>query len=277
LSLSTGVNPQTGELGTLVPFNSGYEITSEKQREQRTSYYARKRASDMRNAMRWVACYHDPIQRITKDLSLTEAGALIRLLPFLRFKADNALIKNGKPLNQSDIQNIIGRGKRVTIDILARLESLGVLAKEKSGRINVYSFNVDFHTYGNVQEGVKFTKLYQYHTNELTRDLDLNEIGLLYKILPYFHYQMFYLCANPDETDGWNIDHLTRETLAERIGHDPDTVSALVNRLQSKGVIMATKSRNSVRYIVHPDVMYRQEGEDGYAEYVRKQFEQHAK
>jgi len=271
-----GINPETGEIGRFVPYGQGYEVTTPKQREARRKHVKRAQAVESRNGMRWVACYHDAIRDITQSMSLTEAGALIRLLPFLRFKGDGKLIENGKPLKQADIQRIIGRSKPVTIALLKRLEELSVITKETSGRSNVYAFNGDFHTYGIVNEGVKFTKLYQYHTNEITRDLDLNEIGLLYKILPYFHYQTFYLCANPDEDSEDNIDHLTRERLAELIGHEPETVSRLISKLQSKGVILSTKAMNSVNYIVHPDVMYRQETEDAeYAGMVRRLFKQH--
>lgn len=275
-SLPIGINRDTGELGRFVPEGAGYEVISPAQREARRKRAQRTKAIEVRGGMRWVACYHDTIRDITNDLTLTEAGALIRLLPFLRFKGDGRLIENGKPLKQADIQRIIGRSKANTTAILKRLEELGVITKETSGRSNVYAFNGEFHSYGNVQEGVKFTKLYQYHANEITRDLDLNELGLLYKILPYFHYQTYYLCANPDEPEEDAIEHLTREGLAERIGHEPETVSRLVSRLQSKGVILSTKAVNSVNYLVHPDVMYRQESEDvDYTTFVRKLFAQH--
>lgn len=274
--VSVGINPETGELGGWFSFGQGIQLTTPQQREESRKYYAKEKAKEQRLGMRWIACYHDAIRDITKDLSLTEAGAVIRLLPFLRFKTENQLIENGKPLKQSDIQRILGRSKASTTAILKSLETAGVITKEVNGRSNVYSISVVFHTYGNVREGVKFTKLYQYHTNELTKDLDLNEIGLLYKILPYFHYKTFYLCANPDEQDDLALDHLTRDRLSELIGHEPETVTRLVSRLQSKGVLMSTSSRNSVNYIVHPDVMYRQESEDTeYASAVRKMFAQH--
>ncbi|MEV2911335.1 hypothetical protein ABNF65_22685 [Paenibacillus larvae] len=283
-SIPISVNPETGEKCMMVPLGRGYKVTSEEERRRNREYYERKAANERRREMRWVACYHDPIRSITKDLSLTEAGALIRLLPFLRFKSDGKLISDGKPLKQVDIRQIIGRSKRMTVDILARLEKLGVITKEINGRNNEYYISFDYHTYGQTKEGdVKFTKLYQYHTNELTKDLNLNEIGLLYKILPYFHYQKFYLCDNPDEyieedADTGELEMLTREELAERIGHDVDTVTTLVGKLQSKGVLLSTKSMGTVNYMVHPDVMYRQDTEDlKYMKVVKDMFAQHRK
>jgi predicted transcriptional regulator len=281
-NIPIGINPETGEKCMMVPLELGYHVTTEAERKRNREYYEREAANERRKEMRWVACYHDPIRNITKDLSLTEAGTLIRLLPFLRFKSDGKLIADGKPLKQVDIRRIIGRNKANTLKILNRLEEIGVISKEKNGRANEYYISIEFHTYGQTKEGaVKFTKLYQYHMNELTKDLNLNEIGLLYKILPYFHYQKFYLCDNPDEDveegDG-ELEMLTREELADRIGHDVDTVTALVGRLQAKGVLLSTKSMNTVNYIVHPDVMYRQDTEDlEYMRVVRDLFAQHKK
>ena len=34
----------------------------------------------------WVASYHDPIERISRELTLTQTGAIIKLLPYMRFK-----------------------------------------------------------------------------------------------------------------------------------------------------------------------------------------------
>ncbi|HHY2689986.1 TPA: hypothetical protein ACV5PF_003793 [Bacillus cereus] len=70
-------------------------------------------------------------------LTLTEAGAIIKLLPFLRFKSEGKLIKNGKPLKQMDIQRIFKRGKVATTKILTRLEELSVIHVMKEGTISL--------------------------------------------------------------------------------------------------------------------------------------------
>lgn len=226
---------------------------------------------------RWVASYHDPIRNIIKDLSLIEAGAIVKLLPYLRFKGEGKLIKDSKPIKQADIQSIFKRGKKATREILERLQELGVIQVLKDGRNNVYVISANFHTMGEVSKGVGFTKLYREKTNDIVSDLDLNETGLLYKILPFFHYQTYYLCANPDEPNPEVIQHLNREQLAEAIGHDAMTTTRMVDKLRAKGVIMTTSSGNSTLYLVHPDVMFRKEAEDEYTTVVRRMFEEHMK
>jgi len=265
------LNTQTGEITDL----EGYTLQSPIQKEMIRKHYEKERAK-LRMDGRWfIMCYHDPIRKIIRDLSLIEAGAVIKLLPFLRFKSEGKLLKNGKPLKQSDIQHILKRGKKATQAILDRLETLGVIEKERDGRNNVYYISLTFHSMGDVISDAKFTKLYQVKAKQIADELDLNEIGLLYKILPFFHFQTYYLCDNPDEEEPEIIRHLNREQLAALIGHDPQTVYENINKLRSKGVIMTTGSRNTTHYLVHPDVMFRKEIEDEYTRVVRRMFEEH--
>lgn len=224
----------------------------------------------------WVASYNDPIREIITGLTLTEAGAIIKLLPFLRFTSEGKLIKDGKPLKQTDIQRIFKRGKAATIKILDRLKEIGIIIVEKEGRSNVFHISANFHTMGYVRDGEKFTKLYLVKTRDITSDLDLNEVGLLYKILPFFHFSECYLCDNPHEDNPRVIKHLTREELAERVGLDVTTVTLAITKLQRKGAILSTKSGRTVRYLVHPDIMFRQKIDTDWTRSVRKMFAQHA-
>jgi hypothetical protein len=266
----------------LVDLETGEDLTKDyiyRSKAQVDAYRELKEAERYRTidvGKRWVASYHDPIRAIIKDLSLTEAGAIVKLLPYLRFKSEGKLIKNGKSLKQVDIQRIIGRGRTSTNTIMARLQELGIVEVVPEGRSNSYYISAEFHSLGDVRRGASFTKLYQVKTSEITEDLDLHETGLLYKILPFFHFSEYYLCANPDEENPQVIEHLSRDELAELIGHDADTVSDAVTRLQRKGAVLATHSGRTVRYLVHPDVMFRQTTETEWAQSVRKMFAQHA-
>lgn len=225
----------------------------------------------------WVASYHDPIERISKELSLTETGAIIKLLPYMRFKTRGKLIKDGKPLKQADIQRIFKRGKTATREILRILEEKGVIEVQKEGRANVFYISAEFHEIGNVDESERFTKLYQVRTREITEKLALHEAGILYKILPYFHYERYYLCANPNESDKDNLRYINRKELAQIVGLNEDDVSRTVNKLRDLGALMSTKSGRSVRYLVHPDLMFRQATETEWTKAVREMFDAHRK
>lgn len=243
--------------------------------EQAAFYRNRQAYKDREKGSHWVTAYHEAIRDITQDLSLTQAGAIIKLLPYLRFKSEGKLINNGKALKQADIQRIFKRSRNRTAELLTELESLGVIMIVKEGRSNVFYIAAEFHTMGYVAEGVKFTKLYQVKLSEVVDGMELFEVGLLYKILPYFHFSEYYLCANPDEHNVDSIDHLDREALATVIGHEPETVTRLISKLQSRKALLSTKSGRTVRYLVHPDLMFRQQIETEWTRSVRKMFNEH--
>lgn len=223
----------------------------------------------------WVASYHDPIEEVSKELTLTETGAIIKLLPYMRFKSVGKLIKNGKSLRQADIQRIFKRGKTATFDILKTLEEKGVISVLREGRSNVYFISARFHEIGSVKESERFTKLYQVRTREITDSLALHEAGILYKILPYFHYSEYYLVDNPNESDTSKLRYIEHGELADRIGMNRQDLSKAVRTLRNKGALMSTDSGRKVRYIVHPDVMFRQSIETDWTQAVRKLFEPH--
>lgn len=225
----------------------------------------------------WVASYHDPIEEVSRELTLTETGAIIKLLPYMQFKSEGMLIKDGKPLKQVDIQRIFKRGKVATGRILETLKNHGVISVRKEGRSNVFFVSDRFHEKGNVRVSDRFTKLYQVRTREITDSLALHEAGILYKILPFFHYSEYYLVDNPNEKDASNLRYIGRNELASRIGMRAQDLTDAVRKLRSKGALMSTESGQSVRYLVHPDLMFRQSVETDWAIAVRKMFAAHRK
>ncbi|SFS47399.1 helix-turn-helix domain-containing protein [Marininema halotolerans] len=233
--------------------------------------YKRKVALKDRGKV-WVACYHEPIRSVVKKLTLIEAGAIIKLLPYLRFKSEGRLINEGKPLKQKDIQKVLGRGKKATSSILNKLKKLGIIEVDKIETSNEYRLNSGYHSMGFVEKA-HFTKLYQVKTREIIENLTISQTGMLYKLLPFFHYERYFLCANPNEKDPEFIRLLTREDLAVLTGHSRETVSRMMNALCDEGVIMQLSTAGVEAVIVHPDVMFRLNSETEHTRVVRKQFE----
>lgn len=192
----------------------------------------------------------------------------------LRLNGDGRLTNAGKPLNKTDISRLLGRAKSNTGAIIDRLMEIGVL--ELDGKC--YRINAKYHTMGDTIAGELFTKVYTVRAREIIEGLKLNEIGMLYKIIPFFHYSEYYLCVDSNADKSF-IDYMGREGLASAIGHDVATVSRIMSRLQSVGALLVTGSHQEVRYLVHPDLMFRQaEGyETEWTNAVRKLFEDHRK
>lgn len=268
----TIVDKGTGEYQDYIPMNSEYKLIH---RNSSDAYKEMKRVEELRIKGRgrtWVACYHEPIKSIIKEMSLIEAGALLKLLPYLRFRTEGKITRDGDAMELKEIQQVLGKGKTQTRNILDGLEKLKIIFKEKDGRRNAYYISKTFHTMGEVLEGMRFTKLYQARTKEMLDKLKMNEAGILYKMLPFFHYSEYCLCSNPDEEDVTKLEMLTREELSVLIGHEPETVSRYINSLVNQNVILKMVSSKSVNYYVHPDVMFRKQSEDEKTEKIRNLF-----
>lgn len=277
-------NKSTGEdspLPTILPINletgevaEGYIVRSPKQQE----YIAGKVQYNLREKeSHWVASYHDTIRKATANLTLSQAGAVIKLIPYMRFKAQGLLVKDGKPLTTQGIQKAFKLEKKASSKLLRALQEEGVIITKKNGRSNEYYIAEEFHTMGYVVPGLSFTKIYQRKLSQIVEGMPANDVGILYKVLPYFHFREFYLVSNPDELDVTKLEYLSREELAHKIGHEPETISRMMRKLRGKGAILTTRDGNTSRYICHPDLVYRMQYETEWVRSVRKLFEAHDK
>lgn len=251
------INEKTGEVQDLVRMDTDYMLVH---KNSSKAYKDMQRLEELKQngrGLSWVACYHDPIRDTSKTMSLFECGTLLKLLLYINFKNKGVLTINNQPMKLKDIQSVIKKGETQTRTILSSLEEKDILRKEKEGRSNVYIVNPAFHTMGEILDSVSFTKLYQNKTKELLEGINLNQAGILYKILPYFHFTKCLLCLNPDEQNEEDIHFLSQDELAALIQVDVDTVSKHMKALQHKFAIAETRSGKVINYYVHPDLMFR--------------------
>lgn len=262
------VDRATGEI-----MSDDYYVRNRKQDEAYRKALEKERYIATNVGRHWVAGYHAPIKRESSGLELREAGAVMKLITYLRFNSGGKLIYKGNPMTRADMCRIFKRGKTATDNIISALEDRGILLVNRDSRPITFRLSDEFHAMGVVREGERFTKIYQARTREITDNLSLEDAGVLYKIIPYFHYERLYLCANPDEPDPDKVKILSRKELAEIIGFSPESLSRAIARLRRQGALMSTLSGRQSLFYVHPDLMFRQAVDNDYADTIRKMFE----
>lgn len=269
------IHLNSGEIVEISPFPTLEQV--EKRERQREGFRHRQRKEQyiMRGNRHFVQCLHDPIKDVTPHLSLTESGAIMKLLLYMKMNNEGLLQQDNKPLKQSDIPKILGKGKTQTAAIIKRLEELSLLLPIKDGRSKLFRMNDKFHIMGKRNKKVHFTKVLTTKLHEVVGQLKLEHLGFLYKILPYFHYEECVLAHNPNEPDESKIQYMNRNELATAINHDVDYITKLVGHLSDKGLIMVTISSRNALYYVHPHLMYRQEndGNNDYCKALCRMFE----
>lgn len=265
------VDMKTGTI--LKELKEGDKIVSKDQSEaykQRLDYMSRE------NKSKWIACHHESIENINKELSLINAGAILKLIPYMSFNNDGILVIDDRYLKKSDIQNIIGRNEKTSRGIYKNLIELGVLIEYKDSNKTYIKVNEKYHTFGKINiSNLKFTKIFIKKLKELSDILKLNELGLLYKVLPYFHYSQYYLVRNPNESDLNKLEFINRNELAALLEVTPQNIHILLSKMKKSKSLIVTESGRTVRYLIHPDLLYRDKIDTEWYNSVKKLIENH--
>lgn len=221
----------------------------------------------------YVNCYHGPVAELNAFLNVNELGAIMKLIPYIRMNTGGQLYYEGKRMTVALMAKAIARSVRHTNTIVATLLKHGVLNREKVGR--AFAFNVDerYHTMGYAIEGEQYTKVYQVKTRTDIRNITIQAAGVLYKMLPFFNYEHFVLCTNPNEADEDNIYPISHREFASIVGVDRKVVDNGIKELMRYGFLSKFIASNGELYIVNPDVATRRRSlVDESTERVRSMF-----
>ena len=256
---------------------------------------------------------NEPIKQLERaGLTISDRSYFMQLVLYARFDG-KPLSKDGSPLTVNQIADIWGITRIAAVRKLKKFVTIGIILSEpnpEDKRTLLYFLNEKYFWMGKVQGENRFVKIFLKKLNEIIERIKFQEevdkkkggdpshsvdvIGLLNAVIPYFHYQTYYLCSNPDddilkpgekvidslERDQKQIKHLTRAEISRILGYkraDNRTRDRYMDKLQSAGAVMVTKVKNKRRYLIHPDLMFRMDGSglDDYTRYIRAQFNQH--
>lgn len=209
-----------------------------------------------RDTTRYVISVNQSVREVIKHMSLVECGAMFSIMIHLQFKSDGLLVKDGSPITMGDLEKILGKGRTQTVKLVNSLEKLSLLFKEKQGKSTVIRINEVFHFIG---KGDKkgTTKVYKERAKSLIEKLTLQELGVLYKIMPYFHWEHMVLCSNPDQMNTDYLGVLSLEELADLVNVDRRTLERIMPKLVSKNAVMKAQNGNRTSYIVNPRLFFR--------------------
>lgn len=189
---------------------------------------------------RYVTYNTNEILKLNKELSLINTGSIMKMLPYL--SSDNSLMMIDVKFEKTDIQYLIDRNPKTTREFLRKLISLDVLSVVKSDRCNYIRFNDMMHTTSNTK-----TSKYKLNINTIRNigdDLKLNELGLLYKILPYVNLNDYSLVNESGES-------IDRNELAELLNIKPYTINILTKKLIDNDIMIVKKNGRCVSYFLN--------------------------
>lgn len=287
-------------------------------KEQKSAYIEKMRREQQRGADPrgpFVMGKSEPIRGLEgSELTVADRRYFMTLLLYAEFNGE-PLKKEGVPLTNEAISQLWQLDITKTMKRLNKFTRIGLLEKIKSpqdGRVVNYVLNELYFQKGknSTKSREKFVKLFQNKLRDVINEVEkLNElknrhrktktsihnvIGLLHCVMPYFHFEAYYLVSNPDDPitrDGETVldamernpralKHLSKSHIGRILGFENAnrrTIDNYMDILQKAGAVMVLKTKNKTRYLIHPDLMFRldHDGSDKYTRHIRAMFEQH--
>lgn len=288
-------------------------------KEQREAYIEKMRREQLRHTDTrgpFVMGKNEPLRSLEgRELTVADRRYFLTLVIYAGFDGE-PLKKNGVALTNHAISEIWKLPINKTVMRLNKFTRIGLLEKIKNQddkRISHYVLNEIFFQKGSLDKKAneKFVKLFQHKLEDVMNEVEkINELknrrrkvktdihnvlGLLLSVIPYFHYETYYLVSNPDqsilkdetetvlealERNPKALKHLSKSHIGRILGFENanrSTVDTYMDVLQKAGAVMVLKTKNKTRYIIHPDLMFRldHDGMDIYTRHIRAMFEQH--
>ncbi|RVT57636.1 hypothetical protein [Niallia taxi] len=259
------VNLETGEIK---------EFAYARTVEQEKAFQEKKKREDSRKkAKAFTFSDMDNAREAIEMLTTIELGYYLVLQTYVRYE-DNALVKsthNPVPMNRGDIGEVLGINNRSHVkkhidNFLAKGLMQVKTVEAKGKQVEAFVINSKYHFKGTTKNK-KVVKTFSEQIRKLYNDSKKKrkpaDMGFLYLILPYIHYENNILCSNPFEVNPESIEALSIADICEITGLDKKNVQAKINSLTWDGMSVFAKvlKGRKTHLKVNPFVFYRKDGE----------------
>ncbi|MEC1155029.1 hypothetical protein [Cytobacillus horneckiae] len=245
------LNKTTGEISDL---KQGDTIISkeEKERRKRFTLYNRDKRHFSFGKM-------ERIKDVSLKLDTKKCGYILKLIPFMEYGTGYLLREDGKVMaTKTDLGKGLGVKKVSSRNqIIDSLSNVSALKLDEKG----YKLNPDLHIKGAVN-GKELIKLFSTTLKKLSNDLQPAQLGYLYKLLPFVHYETNLICINPHEEETEKIEYLNQKAIIEILGIDNTDANKFLRKCHKNGILFegSTMDRRERKYYVNPYLFFRKKG-----------------
>ncbi|MCA1184633.1 hypothetical protein [Bacillus licheniformis] len=199
------------------------------------------------------------IHEVYDALTTAQCGYLMLLQCYVDY--NGVLVKSSRdktPMTTADMMSVLQLAKkpRTFYDFLSACTAHDIIREEDG----IYSVNERYHFKGNF--GSQYVvKLYTAKIKKVYSEVKATDIGLIYRMLPFVHYETNALCENPFEKNPKHIRWFNKKELAVAIGVTPDTLGRRLKQMKFDGEFVVARIKvgsEPERYTFNPNVFYRQ-------------------
>lgn len=269
--MSNEISRKVGQLLSGAPVGSLTPVSAKWARDERGALFKYTQIEQVEAAKRrqWAArdkrhfsfTHMQHIREITQGLSNKYCGYLLLLQPYIAFKS-NVLVTEGRddtPLSVDDLARIWSVSRRTAKTVTGELESRSILF-ETAGK---FSVNERYHFRKGADDGDVEALIKTFSTTLKTVSLTAADLGFVYKLLPYVHYETNTICADPF-AEPEDTRFLNEREIAEIIGMDEKEVVRVLARLRKSNILRGyinASNRKDTLTILNPYVFYRKKGD----------------
>ncbi|GGF88357.1 hypothetical protein [Paenibacillus abyssi] len=259
------------QLQSGAPVGSLTPISAEWARDERGALfkYTQSERYEAAKRRRWAArdkrhfsfTHMQHIREITQGLSNKYCGYVLLLQPYIAFKS-NVLVTEGRedtPLTIGDLAQVWDVSKRTARVIINELEVRSIVF-ETSG---TFTINERYHFRKKAADDVD-ALIKTYFTTLKSFDMTAADLGFVYKLLPYVHYDTNVICADPFVENPEDVRFLNEKAVADIAGMNELKAAQALARLRKSGIIgewFTGHDRRDKLTVLNPYVFYRKRGE----------------
>ncbi|MCU5519824.1 hypothetical protein [Bacillus cereus] len=205
----------------------------------------------------FTASNMDTLHEVYSVLTTAQCGYLMLLQCYVSYDGGTLVNANKTAMTTNDMMNVLQlKHKRSSFyDFIKACMKYRIITEEDG----VYAVNPRYHFRG-VFSNRYVVKSYTAKIRRVYREVKATDIGLIYRMLPFIHYDTNALCENPSEVDPKKIRWFNRKELSEAIGINSDTLGRRLPKMTIDGsyVVARIKVGNEPeRYTFNPNVFYR--------------------
>lgn len=252
----TAFDPETGEALVYAPAST-HKVVNLKQAD---TYHERESFKGRQSDFTFVDM--EELHEVISALSTAQCGYLLVLQCFADYDGGRLVKGRKEPMTTADMMDVLQlkRKRQTFYDFLSRCTEHGIIAKREDGS---YAVNPRYHFRG-ASHNRAVIRAYTAKVREIYREVNAADLGLIYRMLLFVHYETNALCANPTERDPRKVRWFNGKELAEAIGIHEKTLSSRLSRLKfgNEYVVARLKlGKEITKYVFNPNVFYRRDSE----------------
>ena len=223
------LNPETGEVVKEIFDSDKLTITSEKQQEYFKQLEKNKEFVDEFGNFIFKANTKSTL-KVDNRLSHSDMARVIYLATYADY---NQVLKldSGKAMNKSELMKAMHVNKNIFYDWYNRMVKMKIILVQDD---DTFTINKSYCVKGEIKRKTEYSRLFIHavrHVYESNIGKPMNNVGAIFKLMPYIHFRDNYLCWNPKCENEEEIQYMTVSDICTGIDEYVDNPKELKRML----------------------------------------------